>query len=110
MSRDPPQPGAGLQGERTALAWSRTGLAVLVNAALVLRAGLVQPSKPLAALGATLLFAAAAVALYGVRRKRQLAASPPLVAPAPQALAALAAAVLATCVAAMLVVAGVMMR
>ena len=29
----------GLQRERTAMAWTRTGLAVLVNALIVLRAG-----------------------------------------------------------------------
>ena len=67
--RDP-----GLQGERTALAWSRTGLAVLVNALVVLRSGLSYGSRPIAVLGVALLLAACGVMLYGVQRKRQLAA------------------------------------
>lgn len=105
-----PRRESGLQGERTALAWTRTGLAVLLNAALLLRAGLLQPSKPLAACGAALLVAAAAVTLYGARRKRQLASSPPLVAAPPAALLALAAVALVTCVAAVPVLVGVGMR
>lgn len=105
-----PRRESGLQGERTALAWTRTGLAVLVNAALLLRAGLLQPSRPLAACGAALLIAAAAVTLYGARRKRQLASSPPLPAAPPAAMLALAAVALITCVAAVPALLGVGMR
>lgn len=65
--RDP-----GLQPERTALAWSRSGLAVLVNAILVLRSGLEHESRLVTALGVALLLSAAVVTVYGTYRKRQL--------------------------------------
>ncbi|MEV7228826.1 MULTISPECIES: DUF202 domain-containing protein [Polymorphospora] len=64
---------AGLQAERTALAWARTGAVAAVNAALLLRAA--------AGSGATVLFGAAAllmlltVGLWGYRRHRFASAS-----------------------------------
>ncbi|MBL8290126.1 MAG: DUF202 domain-containing protein [Rubrivivax sp.] len=103
-----PRRPAGLQAERTALAWSRTGLGVLLNAALVLRAGLLQQSKALAALGAVLLLAGAAVTVYGGLRKRQLLRSPALAAPAAAAVLALAGLALLTCAAAVPVLVGAM--
>lgn len=65
--RDP-----GLQGERTALAWTRTALALLVNALLLTRAGLVHRSSPVAVVGAVLLGIALLVAWYGSRRRAQV--------------------------------------
>lgn len=65
----------GLQAERTALAWNRTGMAVLVNGILVLRAGLLHESRPLSALAVIILLAAASTIGYGARRKAQLAAA-----------------------------------
>jgi uncharacterized membrane protein YidH (DUF202 family) len=65
----------GLQPERTALAWRRTGLAVLVNALVVLRAG-AQGGQPFVlALGIILLVAAACAVGCGAWRARVLAMS-----------------------------------
>ncbi len=66
----------GLQAQRTALAWVRTGLSVFVNALLALRAGM-QGGSPLTAwLGVALLVAAAMTVACGTLRRRQLAATP----------------------------------
>jgi LPXTG-motif cell wall-anchored protein len=62
-----------LQAERTALAWSRTGLALLVNALLALRLGLTGVQSPLMlTLGGALLGSAAAVMWLSRRRRRAL--------------------------------------
>jgi uncharacterized membrane protein YidH (DUF202 family) len=62
----------GLQPQRTALAWTRTGLSVLLNAAVVLRSG-VQADQPfLLALGMVLLVAAAVAVACGGWRARRL--------------------------------------
>lgn len=71
----------GLQPERTALAWSRTGLAIFVNAMIVLRAG-AQSGQPLiVSLGIVLLAAAAGAVVCGVWRVRHLAEDGKRVAP-----------------------------
>lgn len=67
--RDP-----GLQPQRTALAWSRTGLAVFVNALIVLRSGLVTEQVFILALGVVLLVAAGLSVVCGTWRVRHLAA------------------------------------
>jgi uncharacterized membrane protein YidH (DUF202 family) len=64
----------GLQPQRTALAWSRTGLAVFVNALIVLRAGLVTELPLIIALGVFLLVAAGLLVVCGTWRMRDLAA------------------------------------
>jgi hypothetical protein len=69
IPRDP-----GLQPQRIVLAWSRTGLAVLVNALIVLRSGIQYERPSLVALGGLLLGAAAALAACGVGRVRHMAA------------------------------------
>ena len=68
--RDP-----GLQAQRTALAWVRTGLAVLVNALVALRAGQQGGSVLATLLGLFLLAAAAATIACGAWRRRMLAAA-----------------------------------
>ena len=74
--RDP-----GLQAERTALAWSRTGLAVFVNALLALRSGWANDQPAITVLGLVLLIAAAAAALCGARRRKHLLSGHPMIAP-----------------------------
>jgi hypothetical protein len=63
----------GLQPQRTALAWSRTGLAVFVNALIVLRAGLVTEQSFIVLLGMILLVAAGLSVVCGTWRVRHLA-------------------------------------
>ena len=67
MARDP-----GLQPERTALAWSRTALAVLVNALLLLRAGMVGEHRVRVGIGGVLLLAAGLVQGFAALRRRRL--------------------------------------
>jgi uncharacterized membrane protein YidH (DUF202 family) len=76
--------------ERTALAWSRTALALLVNAALFLRTALEAHSQVMFAAGMLLLAMAGLTAGQGFWRRRILGQrAGPAVAPA-GALAALA--------------------
>ncbi len=65
--RDP-----GLQAERTALAWIRTALAILVNAFLALRTAWSTGHALVSALAIALLFAAAAAAGCGMWRRHVL--------------------------------------
>jgi uncharacterized membrane protein YidH (DUF202 family) len=86
----------GLQAERTALAWNRTGLAVLVNALLALRTGWVSRTTPITALAFALLMASGAAFLYGAWRRRHLlngrgATAPPAIAMAATAVVTLIA-------------------
>lgn len=62
----------GLQAERTALAWSRTAFALLVNASLWLRAGLADGDRALLLFGVALLALAAGFHACGRRRGRAL--------------------------------------
>ena len=76
--RDP-----GVQPERTALAWSRTGLALLANAMLVLRAGWTTESVSVVTLGVLLLAACGAAFACGAwRRHRLVSGVVPLAPPA----------------------------
>ena len=65
----------GLQPQRTALAWSRTSLAVFINALLALRTGAQLGRTFVVALGIVLLFAAAGIVACGAWRQRCLAHS-----------------------------------
>jgi uncharacterized membrane protein YidH (DUF202 family) len=76
--RDP-----GLQPQRTALAWRRTGLAVLVNALVVLRAGVQGNHRLVTALGVLLILAAAGTVAAGAWRARVLSTTGTPCAPPP---------------------------
>ncbi len=98
MGKALPPRDAGLQAERTALAWNRTGLAVLVNALLALRAGWSSKEVPITALALVLLLAAGAAVFYGGWRRRHLVSGGTPVAPSALVIAATALVVLLACV------------
>jgi len=87
--RDP-----GLQSERTALAWSRTGLAIAVNAVLALRDGLISDQPALAAAGVALFVLAGVAIAHGAVRRRQLDARNGFVPPSSWAMLGVTATVL----------------
>lgn len=84
--RDP-----GLQPERTALAWARTGLALLVHALLSLRGGMEFGHRGLTLLGVLLMLAAAGVTAYGGWRRHELLRFDPVRAPPAAAMAGVSA-------------------
>ena len=86
----------GLQPERTSLAWTRTALAVLLNALVALRGAWTDGSAMLQATGGMLALAACAMYGYGVYRGRVLLACEGH-APHPHGLAWVAALVLLAC-------------
>ena len=66
-ARDP-----GLQGEQTALSWTRTALVIAVNALLTIRGGLVTGQLSLLIVGIVLVVAAIGTVVYGNVRGREL--------------------------------------
>ena len=84
----------GLQPERTALAWTRTALAVAVNALLSVRAGFVAGEPWLVAVGVVLFAASGAVAAIGTLRRRQLSGERLVITPPAGALLGVAIATL----------------
>ena len=64
---------AGLQRERTAIAWHRAALAMLANAFIVLRAGAYADQTIVVMLGFLLVLLAAAAVACGAWRSHQLA-------------------------------------
>lgn len=95
--RDP-----GLQGERTALAWNRTGLSLGVNALVALRTGWVSGHGVLTVVGVLLLLSAAAVVVYGNHRGRALSdhdSHLPSLTASPRSVGLVAAATLTACAA-----------
>lgn len=82
----------GLQPERTALAWSRTALAIAVNALLSIRAGFVAGEPWLVAIGVLLFAASGAAVAIGTVRRRQLSGDRLVITPPTGALLGVAAA------------------
>jgi uncharacterized membrane protein YidH (DUF202 family) len=78
---------AGLQPERTALAWNRTGLAIVVNALLALRAGWTSERPMLVVVAFVLLIAAGGAIVYGAWRQRHLSTGLGMTAPPALAIA-----------------------
>ena len=64
---------SGLQAQRTALAWGRTRLAMIVNALLVLRFGVNAGDRPVEILGIGFFAISGGMLLIGENRRRQLA-------------------------------------
>lgn len=91
--RDP-----GLQAERTALAWNRTGLLVLINAALALRSGWESEETAITFLAIALLAAASAWIIYGAWRRHSLVSRQDRSSPSAVGIAAAAAIALCACV------------
>lgn len=62
----------GLQGERTALAWSRTALGLGANALLILRIAWTSGSHPIGWIGTVLVAATAVTYVYAKLRRTEL--------------------------------------
>ena len=62
----------GLQPQRTAMAWSRTSLAMFVNALLAMKSGMDNHDKLVVLMGLLLLSAAAAGMVCGTWRRTEL--------------------------------------
>jgi uncharacterized membrane protein YidH (DUF202 family) len=89
----------GLQPQRTALAWTRTGLSVLLNSGVVLRSG-VQANEPfILVLGFVLLVAAAGAVACGGWRARRLTIDLTHSAPPPIVVAGIVGVAFVACVA-----------
>ena len=73
---------AGLQAERTALAWSRTAMVMLANALLVLRSGLSSGRYAITTLALLLLVASGAMFVFSAWRRRSLFGEHPPATPA----------------------------
>jgi uncharacterized membrane protein YidH (DUF202 family) len=76
-----PSQRAGLQAQRTALAWGRTALALLVTTLLIMRAGLRSGETAIQVLGGIVAIASAAILSVAVIRGMQLRGGAMIVAP-----------------------------
>ncbi|MBD7960927.1 DUF202 domain-containing protein [Comamonas sp. Sa2CVA6] len=92
-----PSQDTGLQAQRTALSWSRTGLAIFANALLALRSGWIHQEMPITAMGLILLTAAGAVLAYGAFRQQHMLCGADSIAVPAMPMAATCVSVLVAC-------------
>lgn len=76
MSSSPLPRDPGVQPERTVLAWSRTAILLLVNTALLLKAGTLSTQPLLLAAGILLLLASLTIFIWVPLRLRALQIAP----------------------------------
>ena len=98
-SQDPPPRDIGLQPERTALAWTRTALVLLVNGMLALRTGWAASQTAITVLALSLLLAAGLLFAYAAYRRRHLLDGIGTIAPPVAAVAGVTAITLMACTA-----------
>ncbi|MEG2579831.1 DUF202 domain-containing protein [Comamonas sp.] len=92
-----PSQDTGLQAQRTALSWSRTGLAIFANALLALRSGWIHQEMLMTAMGLILLTAAGVVLAYGAFRQQYMLCGADSIAVPAMPMAATGVSVLVAC-------------
>lgn len=92
-----PSQDTGLQAQRTALSWSRTGLAIFANALLALRSAWIHQEMLMTAMGLILLISGGIVMAYGAFRQQHMLSSVNSIAVSAVTMAATGVSVLVAC-------------